>query len=131
MNYIINPNWFYWLNVVDGIKTALLVVATVAVIVGAIFLVDYLSELGDFYDLHGGDGKAFIPSKWDLLCKKISIASIIVIVICIMGLVFIPSKNTLIEMQIAQMATYENAQWTVDSLKSVVDYIVEAIQKVK
>jgi len=130
MNYIINPSWFYWLNVVDGIKTALLVVAIVAVIVGAIFLVSYFSALEEYCGWHGKEG-TFKPSKWDLLCKKISIASVIVTAICIMGLVFIPSKNTLIEMQIAQMATYENAQWTVDSLKSVVDYIVEAIQKVK
>lgn len=130
MNYIINPSWFYWLDVVDGIKTAVFVLAIIAFFTGVIFLVSYVSALSDFYDCYGREG-TFKPSNWNLLCKKIGIASVIVIVICIMGLVFIPSKDALIEMQIAKMATYENAQWTVDSLKSVVDYIIEAIQKVK
>jgi len=131
MNYIINPSWFYWLNIVDGIKTAMFVVAIVAFLAGVIFLGLYCSALDSFYDWHGSDGKTFTSSKWDLLCKKIGIASVIVTLICVIGLVFMPSKDTLIEMQVARMATYENAQWTVDSLKSVVDYIIEAIQKVK
>jgi len=130
MNYIINPSWFYWLNVVDGIKTAMLVLMIMAVITGAIFIVSYFSDLEDFYNWHGEKG-TFKPNKWNLLCKKIGIASVIVIAICFIGLMFIPSKDALIEMQVAKMATYENAQWTVDSLKSVVDYIIEAIQKVK
>ena len=54
--------------------------------------------------------------------------------VCIVAglfLVFVPSKETLIEMMIAKQATYENATWTVDALKSAVDYVVQAIQSLK
>jgi hypothetical protein len=43
----------------------------------------------------------------------------------------LPSDDTLIEMMIAKQATYDNAQWTLETLKSAVDYIVNAIKSVK
>lgn len=58
----------------------------------------------------------------------------IAIGVCIVSglfLVFVPSKETLIEMMVAKQATYENATWTVDALKSAVDYVVQAIQSLK
>ena len=54
-----------------------------------------------------------------------------VCVVAALFLVFVPSKDTLIEMMIAKQATYENATWTVDALKSAVDYVVQAIQSLK
>lgn len=54
-----------------------------------------------------------------------------VCVIAGLFLVFVPSKETLIEMMIAKQATYENTTWTVDALKSAVDYVVQAIQSLK
>ena len=51
--------------------------------------------------------------------------------VCLVLTIFVPSKSTMIEMMIAKYATYENADWTVESLKSVVDYIVEAFKAVK
>ena len=57
--------------------------------------------------------------------------SIGVCIVAVLFLVFVPSKETLIEMMIAKQATYENATWTVDALKSAVDYIVQAIQSLK
>jgi len=47
------------------------------------------------------------------------------------GVIFIPSRNTMLEMQIARYATYENAEWTVETIKSAVDYIVQAIGSLK
>lgn len=41
------------------------------------------------------------------------------------------AKDALIEMMIAKQATYENATWTLDALKSAVDYVVQAIQSLK
>lgn len=66
-----------------------------------------------------------------LLAKKIRNVSGIILVISFATIVFVPSKNTLIEMMIAKQATYDNAQWTLETLKSAVDYIISAIQSVK
>ncbi len=49
----------------------------------------------------------------------------------LLGVVFIPDKQTMIEMLVAKTATVENAEWTVDAVKQAVDYIVSAIQTLK
>ena len=45
--------------------------------------------------------------------------------------VFIPSRETLIEMQIARFTTVENAEWALDAVKSATDYIVSAIKELQ
>ena len=45
--------------------------------------------------------------------------------------IFAPSKQTMIEMLVAKYATVDNAEWTADALKSLVDYIVQAAQAIK
>lgn len=44
--------------------------------------------------------------------------------------VFMPSKETVIAMEIAKLATAENIMWTVDQLKNIVDYITESIARI-
>ena len=44
---------------------------------------------------------------------------------------FIPSRETLIEMQIARFTTVENAEWALDAVKSATDYIVSAIKELQ
>ena len=62
--------------------------------------------------------------------KALKVA-IVALIISGLILMFVPSKETLIEMMIAKQATYENATWTVDALKSAVDYVIQAIQSLK
>lgn len=128
MNYIINPVWFYWISVVDGIKGALICSLILSMVISFIFftiiMVDYRDE-------------AYNPEAWGVsestiteykMFRKYLIISVIVLAVSAIGLIFIPSKNTLIEMQIAKYATYENAEISVESIKSAVDYIVNAIK---
>ena len=126
MNYIINPTWFYWINVADGLHT-MLFVASVMLAIAEIIMAVYA---GLSYSL----GKDYGPNDRDLKAAKAMIKPIIicgiVLAVALVGVVFIPSKNTLIEMQVARYATYENAEWTVETVKSAVDYIVDAIAKV-
>jgi hypothetical protein len=68
------------------------------------------------------DKKAF----WKI-AKKLIILCIVLWIVCI----FIPSKETLIEMQVAKYATYENAEWTVENVKQAVDYIINALKELK
>ena len=121
MNYIINPMWFYWLQVVNGVKTALagsLVLLCVAMIVlSVVFLVNA--------DMDGLDSELVQAVKKTL--KKVILAFLLVAV----AAVIIPSKETLIEMQIARYATAENASWTIEAIKAAVDYIVETVNSMK
>ena len=121
MNYIINPSWFYWLNVVEGVQILsiiLFIVFLVALgIVSGCYFTDYAWEDDD-------DKDKVRFRKWIRLLSVLSV---------IFGLImiFIPSKTALIQMQIAKFATYDNAAWTVDKIKDAVDYIIEAMKQIK
>ncbi len=127
MDYIINPMWFYWLSVADGLKT-FFIVATV--ILGALCIVFFIvacvhKSLGSGYSEDDEDN---VKAK---ICFRIVKLLIIVSSVCAVASIFIPSRNTLIEMQVAKFATYENAEWTIDTIKSAVDYIVQSINSLK
>ena len=120
MNYIINPMWFYWANVVDTlvvILIALLILAVVACVISGVLTFTTLE-----YGADDEDHKA---------AKRIFKKCLAVAVIAAVAVILIPTKNTLIEMQIARYATRENAEITIDAIKSAVDYIVEAMKSVK
>ena len=116
--YIINPSWFYWVQVVDTLGLIATVFFAISLIGGIIFLVGRWVGVYD-YD----DERRFY--------KKVCKIVLPVFIISLLAMVLIPSKETLIEMQIAKYATYENAAWTVESIKSIVDYIIEAVKGAK
>ena len=118
MNYIINPAVFYWMSVVDAIcfwavgSAALSGVAAVI-----LFCIKYFD---DYLDANG-------VKSMNKIIKTLSIVCIVSIVVTI----FTPSKDTMIQMLVAKCATYDNANWTLETIKSAVDYIVEAIKSLK
>ena len=118
MNYIINPSVFYWMNVADGLRTIFLlfwVLSSISLVAGFIILA---------IDLTFDDNE---KRNW-WIALRIAVA---VSAVSILGILFVPPKQTLMEMLIAKTATVENAEWTVESLKSIVDYIVQAAQSLK
>lgn len=118
MNYIINPSWFYWIGVVDTLK--LLVIVLLVLAVGGVITVSMIAWLD--YDKYDDEYKTL--NKWRTVCVVISL-------ICLLLTIFIPTKTTLIEMQVARFATYDNAQWTLESVKSAVDYIIDAVKSMR
>ena len=128
MNYIINPSWFYWLGVVNsmrGFMLAAFIVAIIVIGVALIIITWNMSMIREFPSLSDDERKVV---RFFTRALKVAIG------VCVASglfLVFVPSKETLIEMMIAKQATYENATWTVDALKNAVDYIVQAIQSLK
>ena len=128
MNYIINPSWFYWLGVVNsmrGFMLAAFIVAIIVIGVALILITWNVSMIREFPSLSDDERK-----NVRFFTKALKVA----IGVCVASglfLVFVPSKETLIEMMIAKQATYENATWTVDALKNAVDYVVQAIQSLK
>lgn len=119
MNYIIDPMWFYWMSVADNLLVTCAVIGglfgILSMVFGAILITNM--EYGPNYDDYKKAKKAL---------KVFMPLSILFILLS----VFIPSKEILIEMQIAKFATYENAEWTIDAIKGLVDYIVEAMKSV-
>lgn len=128
MNYIINPNWFYWLGVVESMRhfmIAAFIISIALIVVSLIIIPMNMSMISEFPDMSNDERKTV-----QLFTKALKIA-IAVLIISGLILMFVPSKETLIEMMIAKQATYENATWTLDALKSAVDYVVQAIQSLK
>ena len=116
--YIINPSFFYWVNVIQGMSIVVLLFAVMASILCLFGLPIYYGE--EVYT--DEDKKAFrkIAKKLLILCTVLWIVYIL-----------IPSKETLIEMQVAKYVTYENAEWTVENVKQAVDYIINALKELK
>jgi Na+-driven multidrug efflux pump len=111
--------WFYWVNVVDTLVVILIVLfilAVIACVISGIFVFTTLE--------YGTDDEDHKAAK--RLFKRCFIAAVVVAI----AVILIPTKNTLIEMQIARYATYENAEITIDTIKSAVDYIVDAMKSV-
>ena len=112
--YIINPMWFYWASVADGFK-AFCIGLPIVIFGGSIFLfIIAYSELDD------DDNK-------NKLIKTYLVIVALLVMIVIIG-ILIPSKETLIEMEIAKHATYENADVLVQKIKEVSDYIIENLK---
>ena len=117
--YIVDPMTFYWLSVLDALRVVFLVVSVLGGAVSVVMPIIYCVD-GSLWD--EDETKRFFKMFAFVL------PTFFVSVLCV---VFIPSKQTMIEMLVAKFATTENAEWTVDALKSAVDYIVEAMKSVK
>ena len=128
MTYIINPMWFYWLSVVDRacqlVRTAaiLLLILSVALFVAAAFC-KYEAVYKNAVD------EECFEYTTGVKMQKIATAAIAVAAILFIISVFVPSKETLIEMQIARFTTVENAEWALDEIKSATDCIVSVIKE--
>ena len=128
MNYIINPSWFYWLGVVESMRyfmIAAFIISIAAIIVTIVIVPVDMRMIREFPDMSDDERKSV------QFFTKVLKAAIWALVISGLILLFVPSKETLIEMMIAKQATYENATWTLDALKSAVDYVIQAIQSLK
>lgn len=120
MNYIINPMWFYWISVADTVCTISVILLAFSSVATAVGILMYFctAEWGE-------DDPDYRTAK-----RLLKIALPICIVAALL-VVFLPGKNTLIEMQVARYATVENAEMSLDALKSAVDYIINAIKEMK
>ena len=112
MNYIIHPATVYLMGLAIGVK--------VVSIFFAIFSFVYSFAYWRLDDYDPGD-----ETERRHLRNWITMA----IVSTILG-VIIPTRSTMIAMLVAKIATRENVAMTVDALKSVVDYVIEAIKAV-
>ena len=115
MNYIIDPRVFYWIDVINDLE-------------GVCVVLLILSGIGSIILF------AFSCEEWDkdVACrlKKWCAVSTVLSVVLILAVIFIPDRKTMIEMLIAKHATMENTELCVQTIKDLVDYIVNAMQSV-
>lgn len=128
MTYIINPMWFYWLSVADNLRSILitgLVICLSLIVICGIASTVTIAAVNDWPSISEGERKRF-P-----IYNTIFKIAIIAAPFFAIAIIFAPSKSTLIEMMVAKFATVENANLTIETIKSAVDYIVEAIKSMK
>lgn len=117
MSYYINPWWFYWARVSSTFKGLSIAGAALC----AFFTIVVIGLVcSDSYD------------EEDKETAKRSIPALLALTLLLtLAAVFIPNRDTLIEMQIARLATSENVAGAVDSIKTVVDYVIDAVKSLK
>lgn len=130
MTYIINPMWFYWISVADKICEATCSLAILLFISSA---TAYIVAAALKIDAHGHDEFDRKCPSYIVGAKVQRVATVLAILAVIMYAIytFVPSTETLIEMQIARFTTVENAEWALDAIKSAADYIVSAIKELQ
>lgn len=130
MTYIINPMWFYWLSVAEKICQA---AHTLAILLFICSAGAYIVTAAFKFNAIDDDGFNRECSDYIAGTKAQRVATVLAVLTIIMSAIyaFIPSGETLIEMQIARFTTVENAEWALDAVKSATDYIVSAIKELQ
>ena len=103
MTYIINPWMFYLISLSDMLKWTTGILAIIA-FVGVLIFWDERNKYA----------------------KRCFIVGCISLVICL----FLPSKDTCYKMLIASQVTTENIENAKETVKDVVDYIIEATKNI-
>ena len=113
---VINPMIFYWMGVFDVLSTMGIFMLYICFCISAVsFIFSLDSSLK--YETRNKLNKMF----------KISL---ILTVISLIITVFIPSKDTMLTMLVADMITYENIELTKESAIAIIDYIVEQVNMI-
>lgn len=123
-NYIIEPQVFYWINTLAIIQTVLGIFGGLSV---AISIGMFGGWVYNMIEVQRGYDENSVYMKF---FKKCAILTGVFGLIAIITSIFIPGRTTNIEMLIAKTATFENVNWTVQQVKEVVDYIVQAIKTI-
>lgn len=116
MTYVINPWFFYWMQVSDTVREALSVLACLA---GVSLFIAVAVKIGCLF----GEESDELKRNTSRVLK----ASAILFIPLLLLYSFLPSRDTLLSMQVASLATAENAESALAAVQSAVDYIIEAI----
>ena len=127
MTYIINPWFFYFVNLLGSFWTLISIVLFLSIISTFGFSVWWLVEayVSDFF-VHDDNESSFAK-----FCKKIIKVSVIVTIISAVLMVAVPSEETANKMMISSCITKENIEEAKEGAKEIVDYIAEKAIELK
>ena len=142
MTYIINPWFFYFVNLLGSFWTLISIVLFLAIIGAVGFSVWWLMEayVSDFFvhddhNEHDNNEHDDNESPFAKFCKKIIKVSVIVTIISAVLMVAVPSEETVNKMMISSFITKENVEKikeeTKEGAKEIVDYIAEKAIELK
>ena len=114
-NYIINPSVFYWINVLSILQTVLAVFGSILVLTGIGTLIGYFYNISE-HDTFAEDTKRKYIAHANV-CMKSTIILFCIGLPMIVISIFIPGKQTSIEMLVARNATFDNVDWTVQQVE--------------
>lgn len=145
-SYIIDPSVFYWMNVLSYVQTVF------ALLGGCTLFGCFVLACLWFYNWHTSDEPempededrdSYSMKRYERQLKeyqrsilknntlrKWCVATLVVGMFLIAAAMFVPSKQTSVEMLVARTATFDNVNWTVSQVKEIVDYIVSALKGV-
>ena len=109
---IINPLWFYLINVSSNLQIVCGVIACFALVIILISILMYpmLEDMGTEF-------------------KGLRTKLVIIGIVCAFIGILAPSKETCYQMMVASLVTKENIKITAEAGKEAVDYIVDSIDK--
>ena len=113
MDYIINPWWFYLVQMCGTLIDLFCIIGTLIFAVGAfLWLMNYL-------EIFERDSDKKLLARLKYIC-------IIGIVMFVLG-TLIPTEDTLIKMQIAKFGTYTNVEKVLNVIDDKTDALIDAI----
>ena len=119
MDYIINPWWFYFVQVSGTFKSMFYIAGMIIIFIGTVLLVAKCVDI--YYDDSTCDLDKIFLTRFKRVC-------IIGAIIFILG-ALIPTKDTFIKMQIAKFGTYSNAEKVLKVIDEKTDALIDAIEK--
>lgn len=114
MTPIINPMFFYWIEVADMAKALSVIICLILAILAvtlSLIMLDWDNEDLEFKR-----------------SSKIRKTFLIVAVVCLIFGILIPSRDTMYKMAAASFVTEDNIDYVVEMGKDGVEYIVEVIE---
>lgn len=122
MKPIINPVAIYVINLMGSLRVGLIVGA----VIFAALTIFCAAEYMDIKDGNSEEDKQ-LTRKFFHASKRFLICFVLTFILVI----FVPSKDTCVEMLVASYVTPDNIDAGVEKTKEMVDYIVEKIKEVQ
>ena len=143
-NYIIDPAVFYWINVLSIIQTVCAVIGGFALTAFIALFITFLCkrywlsepekpDKDSRYDMERYQREMHIYEndlKDLLMTKKYMMITLVAGGLMVLVSIFIPGKQTSVEMLIARTATFDNVNWTAQQVNEIIDYIANALNGV-
>jgi hypothetical protein len=121
MKPIVNPAIIYLINLMGSLRVAFIIGAVIFAILTIFCSVEY----EDLKDGNSNEDKQ-MTKKFFRASKRFLVCFVLTFIL----IVFVPSKDTCIEMIVASYVTPDNIDAGVEKTKETVDYIIDKIKEV-
>ena len=117
MDYIINPMWFYWIDVLDNLNIAF----------GIACMICVFSTVIPFVLCFMLDDRKEDEKQAKKILNKVYKISLVIFIISSIVTCLIPSQDTMYKMLIAHSATYENVESVYQTIEDSATKIIESL----